>query len=260
MLAYIKLGIIAKCEYRFNSLIGIVVLPLVSFGVELAFWLGVFATSGQATIGGYSLPQYVTYLLWIMLQVGSANFRFERVMIQEINTGAVNAFLLRPTSFYEYHLGEFLGNKLMTMIVMLPLMLGISWWWQLPLHYERLLPCLVLGFWYLIMLHTLNFALCSMAFFFDHIYSINTTKNMIIWFLVGELFPLDLLPSPLREWVIALPFSSGIYLPAAYLSGRVSGDALLQGFFSVFVGIMVFGLLGRSIWKQGLKSYSGTGA
>lgn len=83
---------------------------------------------------------------------------------------------------------------------------------------------------------------------------------MIIWFLTGELIPLDLLPSPIREWVIALPFSCGIYLPAAYLSGRIGYDTFMQGFISLAVGGIFFGLLARFVWKQGLRHYGGTGA
>lgn len=259
-LAYIKLGIIAKAQYRANLLVGVIALPVIAFGVECAFWLGVFQNSGHATIGGFTAKQYVTYLLWLMLQLGAANWRFERTMIMEINSGAVNALLVRPTTFFEYHLGQLLGHKLITMLLMLPLILFIAWWWQLPLYWERLAPAILLGFCYLVMLHTLNFAICSMAFFFDHVYSLNTTKNMIIWFLVGELFPLDLLPSPLREWVIALPFSCGIYLPASYISGRISQEAFLQGFGSVALGLVFFAILGRLIWRQGLRTYSGTGA
>ena len=83
---------------------------------------------------------------------------------------------------------------------------------------------------------------------------------MIIWVLTGELMPLDLLPSPIREWIIALPFSCGIYIPAAYLSGRIDTNAFMKGFISLAVGGVVFGLLARFVWKQGLRRYSGTGA
>ncbi len=259
-LAYIKLGIITKAQYRINLLVGVLALPAIGFGVECAVWLGIFEASGQQSIGGFTATQYITYLLWLLLQLGSANWRFERAMIGEINSGAVNATLVRPTSFFDYHLGQLLGHKLMTVILMLPVMLLIAWKWDLPLHVERLGPAILLGFYYLIMIHTVNFAVCSMAFFFDHVYSLNTTKNMIIWFLVGELLPLDLLPSPLCEWVTALPFSAGVYIPAAYISGRISTEAFLHGFISVTMGLIVFASLGRLIWRRGLRVYNGTGA
>ena len=259
-LAYIKLGVSSKLQYRTNFIAGIVILPLVSFGIESLFWLGIFKTSGQATIGGFSSMQYVTYLLWLMLQIGTANLHLERTMIMEINNGSVNAFLLRPTSFFQYHFGQLIGYKLVAVISMVPVMLLLAWWWQLPFHVDRLLPALALGLYYLVMIHILNFAVFSTAFFFDHVYSLTVTKNMINWFLVGEILPLDLLPSPFREWVIALPFSCGVYLPAAYVSGRITTEAFMKGFISLAIGGVVFGLLARFIWMRGLRRYGGTGA
>jgi ABC-2 type transport system permease protein len=139
-------------------------------------------------------------------------------------------------------------------------MILIAWGWDLPFHLERLPIVLLMGICYVILLFALHFAVASMAFFFDNVYSLNTTKNMIIWMLTGELMPLDLLPSPLKEWVIALPFSCGIYLPAAYLSGRIATGVFMQGFISLAIGGVFFGLLARFVWQQGLRRYSGTGA
>lgn len=238
----------------------IVVLPLCVFLVEAAFWVGLIHASGNPLLAGFPASYYLGYFLWLMLQLGSVNWRFERAMISEINSGAVNALLLRPSSFYEYHLGQLLGQKLITALVMTPVIIFIARVWDLPLHEDRLLPALLMGFGYVLLLFSVHFAVAAMAFFFDHVYSLNNTKNMIIWFLTGELFPLDLLPSPLREWVIALPFSCGTYLPAAYLSGRITTEVFMRGFVSLAVGGIVFGLIARYIWHQGLRRYGGTGA
>lgn len=238
----------------------VAVIPLCSFLVEAAFWTGLIKASGNELLAGFPARYYVGYFLYTVLQLGSINWRFERSMIAEINNGAVNALLLRPSSFFEYHLGLLLGQKLLTAFVMAPVVALIAWGWDLPFHAERLPMVLLMGICYVILLFSLHFAVASMAFFFDNVYSLNNTKNMIIWVLTGELMPLDLLPSPMREWVIALLFSAGIYLPAAYLSGRIGTEVFMRGFLSLFIGGMVFGLLARFLWKQGLRRYSGTGA
>jgi ABC-2 type transport system permease protein len=230
------------------------------FLVEAAFWTGLIEASGSQRLAGFSVPDYLGYFLWPVLQLGSVNWHFERSMISEINSGAVNALLLRPSSFYEYHLGQLLGQKLITVAVMTPVIFLIAWVWKLPFYAERLPAALLMGLCYLVLLFSLHFAVASMAFFFDHVYSLNNTKNMILWFLTGELMPLDLLPSPMREIVTALPFSCGIYRPAAYLSGRITTEVFMQGFLSLAAGGIFFGLLARVVWRQGLRRYSGTGA
>jgi ABC-2 type transport system permease protein len=239
---------------------GVALVPICFFLVEAAFWSGLIKASGSNQLGGFPVSYYLGYFLYSILQLGSINWRFERAMISEINNGAVNALLLRPGSFYEYHLGQLLGQKLVTALAMIPVMLFIAWMWNLPFHVDRLPLVLLMGFTYVIILFSLHFAVASMAFFYDNVYSLNTSKNMIIWILTGELMPLDLLPSPLREWIIALPFSSGIYLPASFLSGRIELDIFMRGFLSLAIGGLFFGLLSAFIWKKGLRRYSGTGA
>lgn len=238
----------------------IVVIPLCYFFVEAVFWTGLIEASGSDLLAGFPARYYIGYFLYLILRLGSVNWRFERAMIADINSGAVNALLLRPSSFYEYHMGQLLGQKLITVLVMTPVIVLIAWAWDLPFHAERLPMSILMGICYVILLFSLHFAVAAMAFFFDHVYSLNNTKNMIIWFLTGELMPLDLLPSPIREWVIALPFSCGTYLPAAYLSGRIDTAVFMQGFISLAAGAVFFGLVARFIWKQGLRRYGGTGA
>ena len=93
-----------------------------------------------------------------------------------------------------------------------------------------------MGISYVALLFSLHFAVAAMAFFFDNVYSLTNTKNMIIWVLTWELMPLDLLPSPIKEWIIALPFSCGVYLPASYLSGRIDSRLFMNGFISLAIG------------------------
>lgn len=259
-LACVRLGIANRLAYPIDFAMGIFIIPICIFLVEAAFWTGLIHASGSPLLANFPLSYYLGYFLWLILQLGSINWSFERIMIAEINSGAVNSLLLRPSSFFEYHLGQLLGQKLIVVLMMTPVVFLIAWIWDLPFHVERFPAALLMGFSYVILIFSLHFAVASMAFFLDHVYSLNTTKNMIIWFLSGELMPLDLMPSPLREWVIALPFSCGIYLPAAYVSGRITTEVFMRGFISLCIGGMVFGLFARFLWKSGLRRYGGTGA
>jgi ABC-2 type transport system permease protein len=258
--ACVRLGIANRLAYPLDFFMGIFFIPLCIFFVEAAFWMGLIHASGNPLLGGFPISYYLGYFLWLILQLGSINWSFERTMIAEINNGSVNSLLLRPGSFFEYHLGQLLGQKLIVVMMMTPLVFFIAWLWKLPFYIERFPAALLMGFLYVALIFSLHFAVAAMAFFLDHVYSLNTTKNMLIWFLSGELMPLDLMPSPLREWVIALPFSCGIYLPAAYISGRITTEVFMSGFISLAIGGIVFGLLARYIWLRGLRRYGGTGA
>lgn len=259
-LACVRLGIANRVAYPIDFAVGIFIVPISTFLVEAAFWTGLIHESGSSVLANFPASYYLGYFLWLMLQLGSINWSFERLMISEINNGAVNSLLLRPSSFFEYHLGQLLGQKLLIVLMMTPVVFLIAWIWELPFHIERFPAALLMGFLYVLLIFSLHFAVASMAFFLDHVHSLNGTKNMIIWFLSGELMPLDLMPSPLREWIIALPFSCGVYLPAAYISGRITTEAFMKGFISLAIGGIVFGAVANYIWKSGLRNYGGTGA
>lgn len=258
-LACIKLGIASRIAYPLDFCMAIAVLPLCNFIVEVAFWSGLIYSTGSSTFAGYSVSNYIAYYLWLILKLGSINWRFEKLMISEINSGAVNSLLLRPSSFYEYHLGQILGQKLLVVVIMTPVVFLIASVWELPFYPDRFLAALLMSFLYVIMIYTLHFAVSSMAFFLDNVYSLNNTKTMIIWILSGEVMPLDLLPSNVREIVIALPFSCGNYLPAAYVSGRITTAVFINGFYSLAAGFVLFGIMARVIWQKGLRRYGGTG-
>jgi len=259
-LAYLRLSILAKLQLRWLFFISVLLGPCIQFGIEALFWTGCFEVSKSTEIGGFTLSQYLTYLLWLIINLGAANWRFERAMIRDINTGAVNATLVRPGSFYGLHFGDLLGFKLLGLLLLIPLALSLATFLELPLFYERVPIAICMGLLYLLFVFTINFTLASFAFFFDHVYSLNTTKNMLLWFFTGDLFPLDLLPEAWSSWIIRLPFSCGTYLPASYISGRISHDQFFQGFLSLAIGMLIMVPLARIAWKQGTRVYTGTGS
>lgn len=259
-LAYLRLSIVTKLQNPVLLFLSLLIGPSLQFAIEGLFWAGCFEASGKEQIGGFTLSQYLVYLLWLLLNLGGANWRFERAMIHDINSGAVNAMLIRPGSFYGLHFGELFGFKLLGLIVLLPLMFVVAALFQLPILMERLPLALLMGLSYLLFIHTINFTIACFAFFFDHVYSLNTTKNMILWFLTGELFPLDLLPASLSYWISRLPFSAGVYLPASYISGRIGHQLFVEGFISLVCGIIIMALLARFMWRKGTQNYTGTGS
>ena len=125
---------------------------------------------------------------------------------------------------------------------------------------ERLPGMMLLLTYYLAFTYTLSFCIACMAFFMNRAYSLTPAKNMMLWALSGEMIPLDLYPEPFRNLLLHSPFASGVYIPVAYITGRIGHDLFLQSFVSITGGMMVAGGLAYGLWKMGMKSYTGTGA
>lgn len=229
--------------------------------MELLLWYAVFASANLQQLGGYPLENYVAYAIWgSFISRIAANWMYEFRMIYEIENGTVNNLLVRPVSFYEYYLGQYFGYKVITTVVSMTIPIAITYWFDLPVQLSRLLPVLSLVVYYIVLMHTMSFCVASLALTFNRVGSITVAKNFVLWLLSGELFPLDLLPEPYRHWMILQPFSSAVYLPAGYLTGRVDLPALQMGFVSVTAGICFFGLLAHLLWRNGIRNYSGQGA
>lgn len=260
-LAFAKLAIVSNLEYRLNYFIDALAQPIMTTLIEMLLWYAIFQGAGATEINGFSQTYYLSYAMWggFFSRI-AASWMYEYRMIGEIDSGSINGLLVRPMSFYEYYFSQLMGYKVLTTAVSLVIPIIAALIFDLPTEFLRLPIAILLCLYYLVLVHSISFIISCCAFHFNKIYSFTTAKNLLFWVVTGELFPLDLVPSPLREILIALPFSSGVYIPVGYLTGRVDFEMVKQGFLSVTVGIVVLNLIGAWMWRRGLKTYSGTGA
>ncbi len=263
--AFCKLAIVTNLEYRLNYLIDAIASPLITAGVEVAFWTAIFTTaqfsSSQETIGGFGLKNYLSYAIWASFIARiSVNWMYEFRMIEEVESGSLNTLLVRPMNFFEYYLSQFLGYKIVTILLSLTVPLVVTILLELPMIWSHLLPAILLAIYYLIFLYILSFIVVTFSFHLTRVQGISVAKNLALWIFSGELLPLDIFPEPYKSWFLFLPFSNGVFVPVAYLTGRVDETALWLGLKSISLGIIVLGLLAVPLWKLGLRQYVGTGA
>lgn len=260
-LGFFNLAIASNVEYRFNYLIDAVVQPSLTVLIEILLWTAIFRVAGTDLINGFGQNHYLAYALWgaFFARIASS-WMYEFRMIDEIESGSINGLLVRPVTFYEYYLSQLLGYKFVTTIVSFLVPLSASLVLDWPIQLSRLPLAVALVFYFLILVHSISFVVSCFAFHFNRVHSLTVAKNLALWLFTGELFPLDLIPDPFRQWVMALPFSSAVYLPVGFLTGRVDPSQMLGGFVSVSFALVVVNALGYALWKNGLRSYVGTGA
>ncbi|MGE0527723.1 MAG: ABC transporter permease, partial [Bdellovibrionales bacterium] len=251
-LAAARLAILSQLEYRANFLIDAIIQPLLSGGIEVALWMAILSGMGAHSLGGFGREYYLAYALWATF-VGrtTANWMYEYTMLDEIDTGRVNSLLVRPISFYEFYLSQFMGYKLLVVAVSFLVPTSLCMLAGAPLLVQRLPAMLALIIYYLVFAHTLSFCVACTAFYLNRAHAFTGIKNLAIWILAGELIPLDLYPEPFRSWLLHSPFASGVYVPVAYITGRVGPEFFLQSLVSVTVGILVMGGVGRLLWHSG---------
>ncbi|MES3036348.1 MAG: ABC-2 family transporter protein [Bdellovibrionota bacterium] len=252
---------ISNLEYRINFIVDALIQPCITTVVEIVLWMAIFRGAGTDMIGGFTREYYLAYALWATFVARiSTSWLYEFRMIEEVEQGTINSLLVRPLSFYEYYLSQMLGYKFVTTIFSLwiPIVVGI--YLDLPVHLDRLPIIFLLIGYYLFLVHSMSFLISTFAFYLNKVNYFTSTKNLALWLLTGELFPIDLMPEAWRDFVLSLPFVSGVYLPIGYLTGRIGFGVFIQGFQTVTLGLIIVNVMGYLLWAQGLKKYSGTGA
>lgn len=234
---------------------------MASTAIEVTLWMAMLSGMGKNSLGGFSREYYLAYALWATC-IGriTSNWMYEFTMLDDIDTGRVNSILVRPISFYEFYLSQFMGYKLTTAAFSFVLPIAACLILGVPFHIERMPVMLLSLVYYLIFAHTLSFCVACLAFFINRAQSFTLIKNLAIWIFAGELIPLDLYPEPLRSILVHSPFASGVYIPVGYLTGRFDGTLMAQSFFSITCGIAVTGVFAHFLWWKGVRSYAGTGA
>jgi|GEM_PF-375204 len=261
-LALAKLAIITNLQYRFNFIIDAFIQPILTVGVEVLLWLAIFKTAdASGLIGGFGKDSYLAYAVWApFLGRIAISWMYETMMVEEIASGSINTILTRPLSFFEYYLSQTLGYKIITTVFSVTVPIAVSLYFNLPVLYERLPMAFLIVVYYLLLVHTMSFLVSTLGFFLTRIRAFTLLKNLSLLLLGGELVPIDLMPPPLAELLLSLPFSAGVYIPLAYITGRGGWDLMSRGFINTSYGLLIAGILSYLLWKRGVREYTGTGA
>ena len=260
-LALAELGIVTNLEYRFNFIIDAFIQPILTVGIEVLLWLAIFKTADSGLIGGFNRENYLAYAVWApFLGRIAISWMYESMMVEEVVSGSINTILSRPLSFFEYYLSQTLGYKIVTTMFSMLVPIIASWYFDLPVHFARLPVIFLLVIYYVLLVHSMSFLVATLGFYLSRVRSFTLLKNLTLLLLGGELVPIDLMPPGLSEVLLKLPFSSGVYIPLAYLTGRGDIDLLWQGFYNVTWALIVCGLVSYLMWTNGVKQYTGTGA
>lgn len=248
-------------QFRMDLFFDNVLQPFTALFVEYMMWAAVFASLQATTLLGFSKEQYLAYAVWASFAARTnANWTYQHKMIRDIESGQINSIIVRPMSFYDYYLGQFLGYTLFRAIPSLVFPAFFCVILKLPFYPERLWVAVLVSFCYLIFIYTLGFCVSCIAFWLTKVNSFVAAINIGIWTMSGELFPIDLVPQPLQSILLKLPFVNAVYIPIGYLTGRFDATVVATSIGYLALAIMIAMLIAYYTWHRGLKSYVGTGA
>ena len=238
-------------------------LPMVT---TILLWQAIFAGAEEDTIAGFSQRQMIAYLLLVHVsRMFSSMPGLAYGIARDIREGTLKKYLLQPLDMLGFLLSYRAAHKT-AYIATTSIPYGVLFFFcrdylsAIPTPSVQLVAAYVAS---LLLAFVIGFAfeagLGMIGFWFLEISSLMYVINTVNFFVSGQMFPLDLLPSWLSVPLKALPFQYLAYFPSAVLVGKIQGAAVWHGLLAATVWAGVFVLLARSLYRLGLRRYSAYG-
>ena len=224
-------------------------------------WASVMPQGGS--LFGYSRELMLTYILGTQVITSLVFSSRTQEIAENINTGDLSTFLLKPIGYFKYWFFRDLGDKAMNLafsVVELGLFFLIL---SPPLFIQSDFAILAFFTFSLFLAVILNFLIgCLMSmigFWSSEVWAPRFVFYVIISFFTGGLFPLDILPKPIFDFLGLLPFTYLQFFPLKIYLGQVAWLEILKGLIisGVWIGVLFFSL--HLVWNKGLTKFSAAG-
>jgi ABC-2 type transport system permease protein len=189
---------------------------------------------------------------------------FEYELNDDIRTGGLDRFLVKPIDYFGFRLAQFVGAKSAETVVMglclaaalavLSALAGFSAGAAAVLGFALAIAlAFALNFLIFWCVGLLGFWLTEIGFLFE-------AARIVIITASGGVFPLSVF-GPRAEAVLnALPFRYTIQFPTDVLCGRVAGAQLAWGLAAGAAWTLALFALARAVWAIGLRRFVAVGS
>ncbi len=239
------LGLKNSLIYRANMIMKLV-LQLASLLVTVLMWKFILAESGNfQQMARYLLA---TNLISLIFTTGPV-FQFADM----VESGNLSLYLTRPLSLYWYLFNYNLG--LQTPLLLLYLILLLF----LVKSAGPVFLLLIYLFLSSLMFFSLMMVLAMLSFWLLNMWPLRSGINAVYLLLGGLYFPLNLL-GPVYQYLKYNPFSLVTDFPARLLTGATIQRDLFANCLAVCCWLLFSVLLGKALFKKGIKTFEGAGA
>lgn len=260
----INIGIQNNLAYRVNflsrALLGFI--PLLAM---LYLWRTIYEGKGSgADVAGFSLAQMLSYYLVVQIvDALTAVNEDDWQIAADIKDGNISQFLLKPLNYLWYRLCLFFAGRVTYLFVAgLPLVLFIGWhheYFVLPETWARVGLFLIALVLTALLQFLMSYAMAALAFWMQEVSTFIFIFYAFEYLASGHMFPLDILPPALRDFLFYTPFPYQLYFPVSIYMGKVQGGQIWFGFAMQLLWVVIAYGIAKLVWARGLRKYSAVG-
>ena len=261
-LTVFNLGIQNTFVYRWNYFLR-ALFGLIPLAGTVFLWRAIFHERG-GSLHGYDYGSMIYYYLLTLLVSNLVTPTEDEWQIaSDIREGQINSLLTKPMSYLAYRFSIFLSGRLVfTAVTIVPIAIIFLYF----RNYITLPASLTTYMWALLSLlmaafiqFFITYSLAMMAFWILEISTIVFIVYSFEYFLGGQMFPIDIMPTGVQEVMKWLPFYYELFCPIAIFLGRLQGGALWQALAIQTGWLLVAWFTAHAMWKRGLGHYQAVG-
>ena len=223
--------------------------------VTVFLWMAVF--DGKSRFGYYSREQMLSYILFSSLITTLVSSTRTSELAAQIQDGSIMNLLLKPISVFSYYAALDVGDKCMNIFFGIIEFVGIVLLFHVPLVApQAILLCLFFLACGIIISFFINLMLSFIGFWTPDVWAPRFLFTIIVFFVSGTYFPLDLLPEPIYRVLLLTPFPYLFFLPARILVGGAQAPYLIQQMICALFWTGGTYFAARLIWKKGITEFS----
>ena len=255
----INIGLQNNLQYRFNY------LTRTLFGfIPLFAMICLWRKIGGAHHSGWTESQMVFYYILVaVVDAGTAVSEDDWQIAADIREGNISQFLLKPMDYLWYRLALFFSGRLafvaMAAVPLAVFIFCFRRYFLLPPDAATFALFLVALALTALLQFFISFAMAMLAFWLLEISTFIFILFAFEYLASGHLFPLDVLPSGVRQILFLTPFPYQLYFPIQIYMGKISGPDLWLGLVTQGGWVLVAYGFARFMWRRGVRKYSAFG-
>ncbi len=245
----LRASIITALEYKANSIVGLFAI-FTGLLIEYLIWSMVYESqSATYAIDGWTFNRLIAYIFLSMI-IGQlkSSWVTSHEMIMQIRQGFMNQYIVKPISFFSYHLMNFIGTNILYYIPysILFIIAPIIFKDLIFIHIIQI-PFFILSVIISIYLsYSIYFFMVCFAFWFGEVRALLAAYNIAMFVLAGQIIPLDFFPDSYIQIINYTPIPYLIKFP-------VDIAMALEVNFSQWINFILVGIL----WCIIMRTLSG---
>ena len=260
----LRASIMQALEYKVNSIVGLFAI-CTGLLIEYLVWSMVYESQGNTnSIDGWGFNRLIAYIFLAMI-VGQlkSSWITAHEMILQIRQGFMNQYIVKPLSFFNYHLMSFIGTNILyyipytILIIIVPIIfpdLIFQNFIQIPFFILALIISIYLSY-------SIYFFMVCFAFWFGEVRALLVAYNISMFVLAGQIIPLDFFPDYYVQIINYTPIPYLVKFPVDIaMSLEINFNQWSIMMLMALGWCIIMRALGGALYSIGIRRYEAYGS